>query len=246
MKNQQKPNLIRTMMFLWLTIVMMPACTGCQTITRSLFSSSVNPGINDHYKNIPDVQTWVNRFEVESREIYRERMKIMEALELTNGMRVADVGAGTGLFTGLLANQVGTTGKVYAVDITPEFIKHIIMQVKENNLSNVRTVLCKEKSVELPPASVDMVFTCDTYHHFEYPRDTMRSIYQALKPGGTLIVIDFDRIPHVSREWLLGHVRAGRDQVTSEIASYGFTFDKDIEVGDFLKENYMLRFHKPE
>ena len=105
MKNQRKQNLNRSVMLLFLTIAMITACMGCQTITLSLFSGSVKPGINDHYKDIPDVQKWVNRFEVESREIYRNRLKIIEAIGVTDGMRVADVGAGTGLFTSLRSKR---------------------------------------------------------------------------------------------------------------------------------------------
>ncbi len=219
--------------------------TGCQSGNWNPFNRSVKPGINDHYKNMDSVDTWVNRFESESREIFRERHNILKALELKDGMRVADIGAGTGFFTLMFAQAVGKTGRVYAVDITPEFVKRINNLMKENSLSNVRTVLSKEDSVELQPESVDLIFICDTYHHFEYPKPVMQSIYKALKPGGQLIVIDFDRIPNVSREWLLDHVRAGRDQTTSEIASYGFKFDQDIEIGDYLQDNYFLRFHKP-
>lgn len=235
-----KSNLSILLMGIALSII-----AGCQSGNWNPFNRSVKPGINEHYKNMDSVDTWVNRFESESREIFRERENILKALELKEGMRVADIGAGTGFFTLMFAQQVGPTGRVYAVDITPEFVKRINTLMKDNNLSNVRTVLCKEDSAQLQPESVDLVFICDTYHHFEYPKPTMQSIYKALKPGGQLIVIDFDRIPHVSREWLLDHVRIGRDKTTSEIASYGFTFDKDIEIGDYLKDNYFLRFHKP-
>lgn len=97
--------------------------------------------------------------------------------------------------------------------------------------------------MELAPQSIDVAFICDTYHHFEYPRSTMASIRSALRPGGQLIIIDFIRIPGVSRDWILDHVRAGREEVIAEVKSDGFTL---IETPDtpYLEENYVLRFRK--
>jgi predicted methyltransferase len=91
---------------------------------------------------------------------------------------------------------------------------------------------------------VDLVFVCDTYHHFEYPYRTLATIHRALKPGGRLVVIDFRRIPGKSREWVLGHVRAGQDVVEKEIAEAGFR--KVGETKDLLDENYLVRFEKVE
>src|SRR5947209_3814252 len=82
---------------------------------------------------------------------------------------------------------------------------------QDKGLQNIVGVVCTADSVKLPPGSVDLVFICDTYHHFEYPRRTMASIHQALKPAGQLVLVDFKRIPGVSREWVLGHVRAGQE-----------------------------------
>ena len=56
-------------------------------------------------------------------------------------------------------------------------------------------VLGGERSVELPEASVDLAFVCDTYHHFEYPRSTLASLHTAIRPGGALVVVDFEREP---------------------------------------------------
>ena len=63
-------------------------------------------------------------------------------------------------------------------------------------------------------------------------------------PSGTLIVIDFDRIPGKSREFILGHVRAGKGVFRSEIEAAGFEFVEEVEL-DGLKENYFLRFRCP-
>jgi hypothetical protein len=91
--------------------------------------------------------------------------------------------------------------------------------------------------------SIDFAFICDTYHHFEYPMGTMHSLVKALKKGGTLVVIDFERIEGQSSKWLLGHVRAGKEVFRKEIEDAGLTFVEEIKVDGF-KENYFLRFRK--
>jgi FkbM family methyltransferase len=154
---------------------------------------------------------------------------------------VADVGAGTGLFTRIFARAVGPKGTVYAVDIAPRFIEHIEKTCKEKGLKHVRGVVCKADSAELPADSVDLVFICDTYHHFEYPARTMASIHKALREGGRVVVVDFKRIPGVSRDWVLKHVRAGQDVVAREIDAAGF---KLVAERKLLQENYCLVFKK--
>jgi len=203
------------------------------------------PGLNDAFKDPDlDVDAFVARFEVESREIYAARRELVAALRLEPGMRVADVGAGTGLFTFPCAEAVGAGGWVFAVDIAPRFIQHILTLAGERRVENVTGVLCPETSVSLPPASVDLAYVCDTYHHFEFPGPTASSLLRALVPGGRLVVVDFERIPGVSREWTLEHVRAGKETVRAEIEAAGFAFVRELEVPG-LTENYVLEFQKP-
>jgi ubiquinone/menaquinone biosynthesis C-methylase UbiE len=205
---------------------------------------SVKPGINKNFID-PEmsVEEYVKRFEIESREVYLARESILKELRISPGDLVADVGAGTGLFTRMFAKSVGETGWVFAIDISARFIEHINLQSSALDLDNITGVLCAEDSINLPPQSVDVVFVCDTYHHFEYPKSTLSSIHRALKPGGQFVVIDFDRIPGKSREWLVNHVRAGKDVFRAEIMDAGFVLDEEVSIAGF-KENYFLRFRK--
>jgi FkbM family methyltransferase len=201
---------------------------------------SVRPGINKPFED-PNVKEFIGKFEVESREVFAHRKEIVAACKLKAGMAVADIGAGTGLFTRLFAAEVGPEGKVYAVDIAPKFIEHIEKTCKEAGLKNVTTVVCTPTSAELPPESVDVVFVCDTYHHFEFPFKTLASIHRALRPGGRLVLVDFQRIEGKSSAFVLGHVRAGREVFVKEIVTSGF---KEVGEEKFLKENYLVRFEK--
>jgi SAM-dependent methyltransferase len=203
---------------------------------------SVKPGINaEYFKPDLDVAQWTERFEREGREIYDHRERIADSAGVRPGQRVADIGAGTGLFTGLLASRTGPSGKVIAVDIVPEFLARIAERAQRDGLRNVETVLCTERSVELPTASIDLAFICDAYHHFEFPRSTLATLHRALAAGGELVVIDFERVPGQSSEWVLGHVRAPRETFVAEIEAAGFEL---LEVQDWLKDNYITRFRK--
>jgi predicted methyltransferase len=202
---------------------------------------SVKPGINKSFENAK-VPEFVERFEKEGRDVYDNRKKIVDACDIKPGTILADVGSGTGLFTRMFSPLVGSGGKVYAVDITESFVRHVEESAKQEKLTNIVGVVCKADSVELPPASIDLAFICDTYHHFEYPQKTMRSIHKALKPGGQVILIDFRRIEGESKEWTLDHVRAGQDVFTREVVGAGFR--QIDEKQDLLKESYFVRFRK--
>jgi ubiquinone/menaquinone biosynthesis C-methylase UbiE len=218
------------------------ATSGCRCAAPAPAETSVKPGINSEFVK-PDLQVtrWVERFEKEGREIYDHREAIVKALGLRRGMSVADIGAGTGLFTPLFSKAVGAAGTVYAVDIAPDFVRHIEERAAAAGMRNVRAVLCTDRSVELPRNSVDVAFICDTYHHFEFPQSTMASLHRALRPGGEVFVVDFKRIPGVSSDWILNHVRAGQEVFEREVESVGFRKVGEIEL---LKENYFVRFRK--
>jgi predicted methyltransferase len=204
--------------------------------------TSVMPGINEAYLSGEfTVERGQRIFESESREIFRLHDELIEALELRPGMDVGDIGSGTGLFLEGLSKAVGDQGHVYAVDLTPHFVEHLEQRAAEDGLDNVSAVQCTERSVELPPGSIDLAFLCDVYHHFEYPQSSLASILSAMRPGGTLVVVDFERIPGVSRPWLLDHVRADKATFRAEIEQAGFTFEREVEL-EGLEENYVLRF----
>ncbi len=204
--------------------------------------TKVDPKINDAFKK-PNVRDYVKKFESETRENFAQRHDIVAALELAPGMAVADIGAGTGFFTQLFAEKVGPTGKVYAVDIAPRFLERIATEAKKHGRSQVVTILGSQDSTNLPRASVDLVFLSDVYHHLEKPETTLASIHQALRPGGRLVVIEFDRVEGKSSAFVLKHVRASQAVFRKEIESAGFTAIQTHKAPP-LKENFFLRFEK--
>jgi len=209
-------------------------------------SASVRPGINDNFLAADlDPAEWLERFEVESREVFAARQEVLAALGLREGMHVADVGAGTGFYAALFASSVGPRGWVYAVDVAPRFVEHIADKSRQDGIANLSAVLCQPDDVGLPPNSIELAFCSDTYHHFEYPHQTLRSIRRALKPAGRLVIIDFEREEGVSREWILDHVRAGKSAVRAEVEAAGFAFESETPIQGF-SENYLLVFRRGE
>jgi predicted methyltransferase len=217
------------------------ACTFLLASSATLaVEQSVRPGINDHYAD-PDFDIWVSRFESEGREVYDRRQEILNALNLQPGMVVADIGAGTGLFTRLFSTAVGSTGRVYAVDISQVFVDNILRLSHAQGQSNVVGVVNSPKQSGLQTNSVDLIFLCDTYHHFEFPQAMLSSMRQALRDKGRLVVIDYHKIAGISSNWVVDHVRLNQTQVIEEIESAGFEMSREE---NFLKQNYYLEFIK--
>lgn len=211
------------------------------SLATSAREPSVRPGINAPFEN-PAVTQWIEAFEREGREIWDKRHEIVAALDLKPGMAVADIGAGTGFFVRLLAQAVGPDGRVYAVDIARNFVEAIEQRARQDGQDWIRGIVNPPDRSGLAEASVDLVFTSDTYHHFEYPQSMLASLHRAIRPGGSLVIVDFERIPGVSSPWIMGHVRAGKETVIREVETAGFHLEKEIPL---LRQNYMLRFRRP-
>jgi len=201
-------------------------------------AQGASPEINEQYRN-PDYNRWQRNLETEGREVYERRLAIVDAVAAKPGQAVADVGAGTGLFTRLFAARVGPQGRVYAVDIARAFVDGNLARARAAHLNNVLGVVSTQTDTRLEESSVDIAFICDAYHHFEDPKAMLASIRRALRPGGTLVVVDFERIPGTSPDWILKHVRAGKEDFRREIEASGFRFAEEAKL---MRENYFLRF----
>lgn len=201
-------------------------------------TGGADPAINRPYQN-PDYSSWKSVFERPGREVYDRRQAIVNATAVAPGMVVADIGAGTGLFTRLFAARVGPGGRVIAVDIAEEFIHNIVRTSREQGYDNVQGVVNDQLGAGLDPNTIDLAFVCDTYHHFERPRAMLDSIHSALRPAGELVIVDFRRIPGASGPWVMEHVRGGRDSVIREVEQAGFRLTAAPEL---LNSNYFLKF----
>lgn len=203
----------------------------------------VDIDINEDYAKQTNPERWAGRFEREGREVFDHRDAILDALGLREGMAVADVGAGTGLFTLAMAAAVGSTGKVYAVDVQSYFLDHIGQEARAAKLDNVVLVRADQGSAKLPEGSVDLVLMVDSYHHVEQPASYLASLFTALRPGGRLVVVDYIAIEGTSEAWLLEHVRATPTAFRAELEGAGFRFVRAHE--GVLEENFVFELERP-
>jgi len=116
--------------------------------------------------------------------------QVMDALNITPGKNVADIGAGGGWFTVRAAKRVGDSGKVYAVDINPDATKYIAARAQKEHLSNIDTIVSKTDDPLIPASSVDAVLLLKTYHEVSNPIALMHNLRPALRSGAKVGIID--------------------------------------------------------
>ena len=226
----------------WFVISMCWAATSALTQEHRKDHSTADLNRQFQDPNL-DVQKFVQRFETDLREIFAQRQAIVQAVDLRPGLAVADIGAGTGLFTWMFAEEVGPKGTVYAVEISPAFLKSIGEQARQRGLEKVvKTVRSTQEATNLAPGSIDVAFVCATYHHFEHPEKVLASIHQALRPGGRLVVIDFD-LRKDSSAFVRERARAPKEVYFREIEAAGFTQVK-AKSSLNLKENFFAVFQR--
>jgi SAM-dependent methyltransferase len=190
-----------------------------------------------------DAKRAADGFESAGRALFDKRFEVVNVLGLKPGLDVADIGAGSGLFSRLMAPLVAPDGAVYAVEIAQKLVDHIARTAEEAKLNNIKAILGTPKSPNLMAESVDVVFIADSYHHFEYPRDMLREIKKALRPQGFVLLVDFERIEGVSHPFVLNMVRAGKGAMTDEFRDAGFEPVQEFLLFD---DEYVLKFKHRE
>ncbi len=131
---------------------------------------------------------WLERPEREQEE---ELSRLIRALKMKPGMVVADIGAGSGVISGMIAPALQPGGKVLAVDIQPEMLARLKRRMKAQKIDNVEPVLSTVKSPKLKENSVDLAIMVDVYHEFSYPYEMMLGLSKALKPGGRIAFVEY-------------------------------------------------------
>jgi ubiquinone/menaquinone biosynthesis C-methylase UbiE len=134
---------------------------------------------------------WAPIFDDPKRDEWQRPDAVVAALALSPGMTVADIGAGTGYFEKRLATAVGTTGSVIAIDIEPDMVRYIGERAKREGTPNVEARLATADDPKLAPASVDRILIVDTWHHISDRVAYATKLAQALRPGGSLFIVDF-------------------------------------------------------
>lgn len=165
---------------------------------------------------------------------------LIESLPLSEDSVVADIGAGTGYFAFPVAQRV-PRGKVLAVDIQQEMLELIDQRKHREGADNIALVEGSIDGINLPPDSIDLAYIVDAYHEFSHPFEMGRSIFEALKPGGQLVLIEYraedDAVPIKRLHKMTAH------QANKEMQVLGFELTKSIDV---LPQQHFMVFTKPQ
>lgn len=191
---------------------------------------------HEHPHHPMPLDQYIAILEDPERDEWQKPDEVIQALNLQNGHFVADVGAGSGYFTLRLARTVGPKGAVFAVDVDSGMLAHLRQRLAKENIQNVKVMHVPPHDPLLVDGSLDMVFICNTYHHFEDRDVYLRKLRKALKPSGRLVIVDFyqkDGMPVGPPP----HMRLSEETVQQEMSSAGFEV---VEKLTFLPYQYIL------
>ncbi|RUS99185.1 methyltransferase type 11 [Dulcicalothrix desertica PCC 7102] len=227
------------------SLIAYPVTASSNTITTSKYSERTihNPdGIGKFYmgREIAHVMRHTGAMWLErpSREAEEQPSKIVNALELKPNYVVADIGAGTGYLSFLMAPTL-TQGKVLAVDIQPQMLDIINFFKEEKHIDNVEPILATLNSPNLPSESIDLAVMVDAYHEFEYPYEVMSGIAKALKPGGRVALVEYrGENPFIM---IKGLHKMTQKQVKNEMQAVGLTWQ---ETKNLLPQQHLMLFTK--
>jgi predicted methyltransferase len=171
-------------------------------------------------------------------------------LGLGQGAVIADIGAGRGPDTWVFAKIVGQSGSVYAEEITEGLVKPLKEEAEKRKLTQVRAVRGREDDPCLPRDSLDLAYMRYVYHHVSKPREMLRGIWRALKPGGYFVVVDQHR--GTLRDWVPRQQRKDKHSwiaettVVREAREEGFAFVTCAEECCESKDPFVLIFQRPK
>jgi arsenite methyltransferase len=184
-----------------------------------------------------DPQAYIGALEDPKRDAYQKPREVLHALGLRPGETIADIGAGSGYFTFHLARQVGAQGKIYAVDVSPDMIRHINRRIRDAKANNIVSVLAEPDDPLLLEQSVDRFFVCNVWHHVENQTKYLSLMKKMLKQDGEVIMIDFHQadIPVGPPP----QMKIAREEVIKQMESHGFRLKREHT---FLPYQYFLVF----
>ena len=164
---------------------------------------------------------------------------VLRKLALKPGQKVADIGAGTGIFSMEFSRAVKPGGKVYAVEVDEKLIEHILESATEQGIVNIEGVYGEYDDPSLPEA-VDFAFLNDVLHHIEHRDVYLKNLAAYVKPGGRVAVIDFK--PGQGGHATEPRLQVSEEQATAWMAAAGL---KPVEVvGDVYPDRWFVIYGK--
>ena len=182
-------------------------------------------------------KSYISALEDPKRDAYQKPHEVLTALNIKPGEVIADIGAGSGYFTFRLSHHVGEKGKIYAVDVSPDMVRHVNRRIRETDATNVVTILADNDDPLLADRSVNRFFICDVWHHVENQSKYLSLMKKMLKPGGEIVMIDFHK-----KELPFGppmQMKIAREDLIKQMEGNGFRLTQEHK---FLPYQYFLVF----
>lgn len=187
-----------------------------------------------HEHGFSGAEQWAKVFDDPERDRWQKPHEVIMALKLAPDAKVADIGAGTGYFAARLAHMT-PGGRVYAVDLEPDMVKHLAERARREGLSNLVPVQAQPDSAALPE-KVDRILLVDTYHHIGDRSSYFKRLRGSLKPNGEVAIIDFTAESPVGPP---KNARISARKVAEEMTLAGYT---QVAQHGFLPYQYFLVF----
>ena len=175
-------------------------------------------------------------YEPADRDNWQHPEQVIESLSIAPGQRVADLGAGGGYFTFRLASAVGPLGMVYAIDVDPDMAGLLERSAAEGDYTNVEVLLVDPATPELPTSGLDLIFTCNTYHHLQERPAYFERLKRYLSPEGRVAIIDHH--PDGWLQWVFPH-SSRSEVIRSEMEAAGYRLESAY---DYLPKQSFLVF----
>lgn len=189
----------------------------------------------EHHHDFSDVARFERMFDDPARDEWQQPAEVVRLLELREGMTVVDLGAGTGYFLRHLAQAVGASGHVLALDTERAMVAHMERRIETEGLRAARARVAQPEDPGLDPSSVDRILVVDTWHHIADRERYAARLRDALRPGGFVLVVDFTlESPHGPP----AAMRLASDVVSRELSAGGLHASV---VEDSLPYQYVVR-----
>ena len=153
------------------------------------------------------------------RDFFAPRSKILKEIDIKRGDVILDFGCGPGGYCLAAADLVGGSGRIIALDINPEALAYVKNRAAKQNIGIIETML-PNGGIDLPDASVNVVFLFDVLHHLEGREDIFSDIRRVLTSGGILAVHDH----HMEDEDVIDAITASGGFRYEGITKHAFRF----------------------